>query len=76
MTLQNQKMPDEKYKYFRTILIFKSNYNSQSISTCCDKSDGLSYGKLRAVSSAQITKQNLAQNIIRDTTDVEKKEID
>ena len=34
----------------------RSNYNSQAISTCCEKSDGFSHDELRKVSAAQIAK--------------------
>ena len=34
--------------------ILRSNHNSQAISTCCEKSDGLSHDQLTAVPSAQI----------------------
>ena len=48
MTLQNQKVADEKYN------IVQQYCNSQTTSTCCEKSDGLSYIELRAVLSVQI----------------------
>ena len=39
--------------YIILVLHVWSNYNWKAIVTCCDKSDGLSHGKLRAVSQAQ-----------------------
>ena len=39
---------------FQQFWFLRSNYNSDAISTCCDKSDGLSRHEWRAVSSAQI----------------------
>ena len=55
LTLQNQKVADEKCKYFPTNLIFKINYNSKAISACYDRSDALSYVELRIALSSQIS---------------------
>ena len=39
---------------FQQFWCVRTNYNPNSISTCCDKSDALSHDELRAVPSAQI----------------------
>ena len=59
---------------FKQFWISGSNHNWKTISDCCDKSDHLSHDYLRAVSSAQIA--DLTQNIIKEITEVEKKEED
>ena len=40
MTLQSQKVANEKYKFFQKFWFLRSNY------CCSDKSDGLSYHDL------------------------------
>ena len=54
----------------QTFWFLRSNYKSQSKWACCEKSDGLSYDVLKEVSSFQ---SDLTHNIIRETTEVEKK---
>ena len=42
------------YFWYCIFIFVRSNYNWLAISTCCDKSGGLSHDKLRTVSSAHI----------------------
>ena len=51
LALKNQKVADGKKIFSKKL---RSKYNSQAISTCCNKLHGLSYDDSRAVSSAKI----------------------
>ena len=50
LALKNQKVADRKKIFSKKL---RSKYNSQAISTCCNKLHGLSYDDSRAVSSAK-----------------------
>ena len=56
LTQENQKVAEEKKYFQKKKLIFKTKlqFLNYKISTCCNKSDGLSHDELKAVSSAQI----------------------
>ena len=51
LALKNQKVADGKKIFSKKL---RSKYNSQPISTCCNKLHGLSYEDARAASSAKI----------------------
>ena len=54
LTLQNQNVADEKWKYFPINLIYKIKLQLKDYLNLCDKSDTLSHVELRVVIPAQI----------------------